>query len=64
MFVRKKKNNSGVISIQVIDKSSGTYKVAHTVGSSADKNEIERMVTEGKRWITKQTKVQEIDFTN
>lgn len=64
MFVRKKKNKSGVISVQVIDKSSGTYKVAHTVGSSADKNEIDRMVTEAKRWITKQTKLQEIDFTN
>ncbi len=27
MFVRQKKNKSGVISIQVIDKSSGKYKV-------------------------------------
>jgi transposase len=27
MFVRKKKNKSGVISVQVIDKSSGRYKV-------------------------------------
>src|SRR5690554_3172543 len=36
MFVRKKKNPSGVISVQVIDKSSGKYVVRKTVGSSSD----------------------------
>ncbi len=41
MFVRKKKNKSGTVSIQIIDKSSGKYKVAYTVGSSSDPAEIE-----------------------
>lgn len=40
MFVRKKKNKSGTISIQIIDKSSGKYRVAHTVGSSSSIEEI------------------------
>ena len=40
MFVRKKNNKSGTVSIQIIDKSRGKYKVAHTVGSSADPDEI------------------------
>jgi hypothetical protein len=37
MFARQKKNKSGVISVQVIDKSSGKYKLIKTrqYGSSA-----------------------------
>lgn len=41
MFARKKKNKSGSISIQIIDKSGGSYKVIKTVGSSKDKQKIE-----------------------
>jgi transposase len=40
MFVREKKNKSGTISVQIIDKSSGSYRVAKTVGSSSDSEEI------------------------
>lgn len=40
MFVREKKNKSGTISVQIIDKSSGNYRVAKTVGSSSDPEEI------------------------
>lgn len=64
MFVRKKNNKSGIVSIQVIDKSSGAYKLVRTIGSSLDKCEIERMVLEGKQWILQQTKAIEIDFAN
>jgi hypothetical protein len=35
MFIRQKKNKTGTISVQVIDKSSGKYKVIHSAGSSA-----------------------------
>jgi len=44
MFVRKKKNKSGVVSIQIIDKSSGLYRVHKTVGSSRNLDEIVRLV--------------------
>lgn len=64
MFVRKKNNKSGIVSIQVIDKSSGAYKLVRTIGSSSEKSEIERMVLEGKQWILQQTKAIEIDFAN
>ena len=40
VFVREKKNKSGTVSIQIIDKSSGSYRVAKTVGSSSDPEEI------------------------
>lgn len=51
MFVRKKKNKSGLVSIQVIDKSSGKYRVKQTIGSSKDDLEIERLVIKAKKWI-------------
>jgi len=43
MFVRKKKNKSGVISIQIIDKSSGKYKVIKTIGSSKESKIVEQL---------------------
>lgn len=42
MFARKKKNKSGSVSIQIIDKQEG-YKVMQTVGSSKDPEEIEQL---------------------
>jgi transposase len=64
MFVRKKKNASGVISIQVIDKSSGRYRLLKTIGSSSDEREIERLYEEGKQWIKRHTGTLEFDFTD
>lgn len=64
MFLRKKKNKSGVISIQVIDKSSGKYRLAKTVGSSADPNEVEGLMREGELWIKNRQGQLEIDFNN
>ena len=52
MFIRKKKNPSGVISIQVIDKSSGKYKVFKTIGSSSDEKTITELYQQGKKWIS------------
>ncbi len=44
MFVRKKKNKSGAISVQIIDKSSGTYKVIKTIGSSSIVSEVDNLI--------------------
>ena len=54
MFVRKKKNISGVISVQVIDKSTGKYRVAKTIGSSSDVQTVEDLYFQGKKWILQQ----------
>lgn len=64
MFVRKKKNKSGVISVQVIDKSTGKYKMLKTIGSSLDPVIIEHMVEQGKLWIKDYTGQKELDFSN
>ena len=55
MFVRKKKNKSGLISVQVIDKSRGKYRVIKTVGCSSDEKEIAELYETGKKWIATQS---------
>ena len=60
MFVRKKKNPSGVVSIQVIDKSSGKYHVVKTIGSSKDPGDVLALYREGRKWIATQTGVRDM----
>lgn len=64
MFVRKKQNKSGVVSVQVIDKSSGKYRMLKTIGSSSEPEQIGRLVLEAKDWIQKKTGSLELDFTD
>ncbi len=52
MFIRKKKNPSGVVSVQVIEKSHGKYQMIKTIGSSMDNIEIEELFNIGKQWIS------------
>jgi len=54
MFIRKKQNKSGSVSVQVIDKSNG-YRVLKTVGAARDPEEIERLVELGKVFIIRQS---------
>ena len=51
MFVRKKPNRNGTVSVQLIDKSTGKYVVYRTVGSSKNSVDIEAFVHQGKREI-------------
>lgn len=51
MFVRKKRNKSGSVSVQIIDKKNGFYQVVKTIGSSHDIHEIERFVLEGQQIV-------------
>lgn len=51
MFVRKKKNRSGIISVQIIDKSTGKYKVIKTIGSSADSKITEQLFLKARQEI-------------
>lgn len=41
MFVRKKQNKSGSVSIQIIQKQNGKYRVVQTVGSSKNPDQID-----------------------
>ncbi len=62
MFVRQKQNKSGVVSVQIIDKSSGKYKLLKTIGSSSEKAAIEQLVKDGELWIKNHQGVIEFDF--
>lgn len=62
--MRQKKNKSGVISVQVISKARGIYKVVQTIGSSADDVKVKQLVGEAELWIKKQTGSRLLDFEN
>jgi len=48
--------------VQVIDKTSGKYVVAHTIGSSFTGGEIESFVVMAQEWIDRKTGLLEFDF--
>jgi hypothetical protein len=64
VLVRRKPNKSGLVSIQVIDKTSGRYRVVKTIGSSKDTKEIERLELEAKQFVQEYTGIQVLDFTD
>lgn len=43
MFVRKKKNRSGTVTIVVVDKSHDRFREVHNLGTSSDAHEIEKL---------------------
>ena len=54
MFVRKKPNKSGSVSIQVVVKTrSRRQKVIKSIGSGKDPKEIERLMAEGRDYINR-----------
>lgn len=48
MFVRKNRNRSGSISVQIISKRDGKYRVLETIGSSKKADEIEKLAIEAR----------------
>lgn len=63
MFVREKKNKSGVISVQVITKVKGKSKLVKTIGSSKDEFEVKRLFEQGQRFIEDYGGQQSLDFS-
>ena len=64
VFVRKKKNKSGVISVQVITKVNGKSKLVKTLGSSNDPGRLEELVETGYHYIKKYKGQQVMDFSD
>lgn len=62
MFVRKKNNSSGSVSVQVIEKVSGKFLVKESIRVSKDPEEIERLVTRGKERIKEMLGQIELDL--
>jgi transposase len=51
MYVRKKNNRSGSTSVVIVDKSTGKIRYLKTIGVSSDRQEIEALLQQGKKWI-------------
>lgn len=64
MFIRKLKSPGGKIYIQVVDKSSGRYKVLKSFGSFRTDAQQEMLLSKAQEWINKHTGIQELDFSN
>ena len=48
MFVRKNKNRSGSVSVQIISKETGRYRVVETIGSGKTQEEIATLCLEAQ----------------
>ena len=62
MFVRKKQNKSGSISVQIIEKSNGINKLIKTIGCSKDKFRVEHLYQEGLRYISERQGQSRLDL--
>lgn len=51
MFVRKKLNKSGVISIQIIEKQNGKSVLIKTIGSSNDEQTVNQLFEQAKAYV-------------
>lgn len=64
MFVRQKPNKSGTISIQIIDKSTGKFKVIRTIGRSKNQNVIDQLLLKADQAINEIQGQLQINFNH
>lgn len=64
MFIRKLKSKNGKTYIQVIDKSSGRYKVLKSFGSFESDSDKAILIDKAQKWINQYSGNQEFDFSN
>lgn len=62
MYIRKKKNRSGSISVVAVSKRSGRYREVKTFGTSDKVADIEKMYNEACLWLRTHSGQQELDF--
>jgi len=53
VFIRKKKNLSGSVSVQIIEKTKDKYRVVETVGCTRDYAELEKLSQRAERVLSK-----------
>lgn len=63
MYVREKPNKSGSISIQIINKARGRYKVIKTIGCATTRQEINHLIDLAKQEIEKLSKQSKLFYT-
>lgn len=64
MFIRRRTNKSGSISIQVVDTSGKKDRIVKTIGSSRDAAQVEVLYKQGIDYIDQYKHQQTINFTH
>lgn len=64
MFLRKLRSKNGKTYLQVVDKSSGKYKVVKSFGGTDSEEKLNQLIRRAKKWIDLQSGTKEIDFSN
>lgn len=64
MFVRKKRNRSGTISIVVVSKSHGQFKEVKSFGVAHTESEVENLYQTALHWLKTHGGQQTLDFEN
>lgn len=64
MFIRKKINRSGSITVVVVDKSLGKYREIKNFGTVQSADEADTLCNQARMWIRTYAGQQELDFEN
>lgn len=64
MFVRKKKNRSGSVSIVVVDKAHGRFREVKNFGVAFSVDDVESLCEQAKNWIKTYGGQQQLDFND
>lgn len=62
MFLRKKKNRSGSISVVAVSKSRGRYKEIRSFGTAETEEEISKLYAAAQHWLKTHGNQLPIDF--
>lgn len=62
MFIRKKKNRSGTISVIVVDKSRGKFREVKKFGVASTDEEADALVKDAQLWLRRYGGMQYLDF--
>ena len=62
MFIRKKKNQSGSVSVQIIQKIAGKNKLIKSIGTTKDKKDIEFLINKAHLEMQKLQAQRAFDF--
>ena len=54
MFIKRKKNRSGTISVVVAEKNSGIYKELITIGIAKDPEDLDSLMSKAREWIDRE----------
>lgn len=62
MYLRRKRNKNGSVSIVMVDKSGRSYREIKVIGTSSDADELERFALGAGRWMAHDGGQLELDF--